>query len=52
MIITRNAMACFYMIFGHAEALGFLYLLTGFLAVTPSGKRENERHKFIQFFIV
>ena len=32
----------FYMIFGCVEALGFLYLLTGFLTLNPSGKRENK----------
>ena len=32
----------FYIIFRHVEALGFLYFLTKFLALNPSGKREKK----------
>ena len=35
------------MIFGHVEALGFLYFLTRFLTLNLSGKREHEGKTFL-----
>ena len=39
---NKNPLSWFHTIFGHMEALGFLYLLTRFPTLTPSGEQENE----------
>ena len=47
MPLAKIMLTPFHMIFGHLEALGFLYLLTKFPTLIPSGKRENEGEEFV-----
>ena len=45
MLFDHSSKSCgpSYLIFGHIEALGFVYLLAGFPTLNPSGgKREKE----------